>query len=62
VTFEANGKQWETDDHTLDLMSEYRSKGDQYMVSVVFSLGREFGRIKEAKPANSWQAHLDGTY
>ncbi len=48
-TFKANGKTWNTDDQTLSLMDEYRSAGNTYMVSVVFSLGREFGRITEAK-------------
>ena len=48
-TFEANGKGWTTDDQTLDLMREYREAGNTYMVSVVFSLGREFGRIKAAQ-------------
>jgi hypothetical protein len=45
MTFEANGKGWKTDTETLKLMREYRAAGNAYMVSVVFSLGVNFGRI-----------------
>jgi hypothetical protein len=48
-TFEANGKGWSTDSETLNLMRSYRAAGNKYMVSIVFSLGVEFGRIAEMK-------------
>lgn len=46
-TFEANSKTYRTDQQTIDLMREYREAGNQYMVSVVFSLAKDFGRVEE---------------
>ena len=46
-TFEANGRAWQTDEQTLNLMREYREAKNTYMVGVVFELGKQFGRVKE---------------
>lgn len=46
--FEANGKAWTTDYQTISLMREYQQADNLYMTSVVFNLGREFGRIAPA--------------
>lgn len=46
MTFEANGKGWKTDLETLNLLRQYRDTENLYMTAVVFSLGREFGRIE----------------
>lgn len=45
-TFEANGKTYKTDLETLNLLREYKDNPE--MLSAVFGLGLDFGRIKEA--------------
>ncbi len=48
MTFEANGKTWNTDAETLSLLRQYRGEGNEEMVGAVFELGRTFGRITPA--------------
>lgn len=48
-TFEANGRSWKTDVETLNLMREFREAGNRKMVSVVFHLAADFGRVKAAQ-------------
>lgn len=47
-TFEANGQAWKTDAETLKLMREFKASGNTYMVSVVFHIGLDGGRIVKA--------------
>lgn len=46
-TFEANGKTYNTDKATIELMREYREAGNIEMVASVFFMRLSFGRIVE---------------
>ncbi len=44
--FTANGRTWQADSETLQLLRQYREQGNEYMVGAVFSIGQWLGRIK----------------
>lgn len=45
-TFAANGQTWATDAETLALLAQYADEQNAYMLGVVFTVGRDFGRIQ----------------
>jgi len=46
-TFEANGKSYETDRITIELMREYREAGNTDMLGLILEVGLSYGKIKE---------------
>jgi hypothetical protein len=56
VTFEMNGKTYETDNKTLDVLRSIvpaaKASGDMSAVMVIMDLGMETGRITETLEAN----------
>lgn len=46
-TFEVNGKAYQTDEETLDLLTKLHNNSEHGQAELVFSLCKMTGRIKE---------------